>query len=78
MSSVNYTETTFLTMSVGWSLIDDHDDEDDDDDDGDVADVEAERDAGEDEDRGTEIMTAVATTIMMTTMVRHRRWRRQL
>ena len=35
-------------------------------------------DAGEDDDKGIEIMTAMATTIVMITMVRHRRWRRQL
>ena len=59
----------FLSTSVGRSLIDD--DEDDDEDDDDV-------DAGEDDDKGAEILTAMATTNVMITMVRHRRWRRQL
>ena len=45
-----------LSTSVGLSLIDDDDDDDEDDDD----DVEAERTRGEDDDKGTEIMTAMA------------------
>ena len=35
-------------------------------------------DANEDDNKDTEIMTTIRTTIIMTTMVRHRRWRRQL
>ena len=54
------------------SLIDDDEDDDDEDDDDDV---EAEKTR---DDKGTEIMTAMATTIIMITLVRHECWRRQL